>query len=40
MLQDVVQLGESEEWAEMPEEEQLRCATCGKPLWARGEQTR
>ena len=40
LIQDVVQVGESEEWSEVPEEERPRCATCGKPLWARGEQTR
>ena len=40
MLQDLVQMGESEDWSEMPQEERPRCATCGKPLWARGEQTR
>jgi hypothetical protein len=40
LIQDVVQLGESEEWSEIPEEERPRCATCGKPLVARGEQTR
>jgi hypothetical protein len=40
LIQDVVQMGESEEWSELPEEERPRCATCGKPLWARGKQTR
>src|SRR5207245_4195563 len=40
LIQDVVQMGESEEWSESPEEERPRCATCGKPLWARGKQTR
>jgi hypothetical protein len=40
LLQDMVQMGESEEWSEKPEEERPRCRTCGKPLWARGEQTR
>ena len=40
LIQDVVQMGESEDWSEMPEEERPRCATCGKPLWARGKQTR
>src|SRR5437016_14675635 len=34
VIQDVVQMGESEEWSESPEEERPRCATCGKPLWA------
>jgi hypothetical protein len=40
VLQDVVQMGESEDWSEIPEEERPRCTTCGKPLWARGKQTR
>ncbi len=40
LLQDVVQMGETEEWSQKPEEERPRCATCGKLLWARGEQTR
>ncbi|HVB21211.1 MAG TPA: hypothetical protein VNG51_04620 [Ktedonobacteraceae bacterium] len=40
LLQDLVQMGESEEWSERPEEERPRCATCGKPLWARGKQSR
>jgi hypothetical protein len=40
LIQDVVQVEESEEWSEIPEEERPRCATCGKPLWARGKQTR
>src|SRR5438105_11290296 len=40
LIQDVVQMGETEDWSQKPEEERPRCATCGKPLWARGEQTR
>ena len=40
MIQDLVQMGEAEEWSEIPEEERPRCTTCGKPLSARGEQTR
>jgi len=40
LIQDVVQMGESEPWSEMPPEERPTCATCGKPLSARGEQTR
>src|SRR5436305_5181951 len=40
VIQDVVQMGETEEWSEIPQEERPRCASCGKPLWARGEQTR
>src|ERR1700738_257753 len=38
LLQDLMQIGES--WRKKPQEERPRCATCGKPLWARGEQTR
>jgi hypothetical protein len=40
LIQDVVQMGESEDWSEIPQEERPRCATCGKPLWGRGKQTR
>ncbi len=40
LIQDLVQMGESEDWKQKPEEERPRCATCGKPLLARGEQTR
>ncbi len=40
LLQDIVQMGESEQWHELSEEERPRCATCGKSLWARGKQTR
>src|SRR5881227_3895621 len=40
MIQDIVQMGETEDWSEIPQEARPRCATCGKPLWARGEQTR
>ena len=40
LIQDVVLLGEGEDWSQKPTEERPRCATCGKPLWARGEQTR
>ncbi len=40
LLQDMVQMGETEDWSQQPEEERPRCATCGKPLSARGEQTR
>src|ERR1700730_13725438 len=40
LLQDVVQMGESEPWSEMPQEERSTCATCGQLLSARGEQTR
>src|SRR5438132_2514445 len=40
LLQDMVQMGESEQWKQKPQAERPRCATCGKPLLARGEQTR
>src|SRR5438067_2638491 len=40
MIQEVVQMGETEGWSQKPEQERPKCASCGKPLWARGEQTR
>ena len=40
LLEDLVQPGEGENWSQKPPEERPRCATCGQPLWARGEQTR
>jgi predicted RNA-binding Zn-ribbon protein involved in translation (DUF1610 family) len=40
LIQDVVQMGEPEEWSKIAEEERPRCATCGRPLSARGKQTR
>src|SRR2546421_6840154 len=40
LIQDLVQMGQSEDWSQKPEQERPRCASCGKPLWARGEQTR
>ena len=40
LIQEVVQMGETEGWNQKPEEERPRCATCGKSLSARGEQTR
>ena len=40
LLEDLVQMGESEDWSKIPAEERPRCATCGEPLWGRGEQTR
>jgi len=40
LIQDVVQMGETEEWSQQPEEERPTCATCGKPLSARGKQSR
>jgi len=40
LLQDLVLLGQDQNWSELPEEERPQCATCGMPLWGRGEQTR
>jgi YgiT-type zinc finger domain-containing protein len=40
LLEDLVQMEEGEDWRKLPPEERPRCATCGKPLSARGEQTR
>jgi YgiT-type zinc finger domain-containing protein len=40
MIQDVIQMGETQDWSQHPEEERPRCATCGEPLLARGTQTR
>ncbi|MGB8346552.1 MAG: hypothetical protein WCD86_16825 [Ktedonobacteraceae bacterium] len=40
VLQEVVQMGETQEWRKLPEAERPTCATCGKPLSARGKQSR
>src|SRR5947209_7461593 len=40
LLQELVQMGESEDWRTIPAGERPTCVTCGEPLWARGEQTR
>ena len=40
LIQDLVLLGQDEDWSELTEEERPKCPTCGKALWARGEQTR
>jgi hypothetical protein len=40
LIQDVVQMGETEDWSQKSEVERPRCATCGKTLMARGEQAR
>ena len=40
LIEEVVQMGETEAWSQKPEAEHPRCATCGTPLSARGEQTR
>lgn len=40
LIEDMVQMGESEPWRELPQEERPTCATCGKSLVARGKQSR
>ncbi|HLZ80767.1 MAG TPA: hypothetical protein VKP04_03985 [Ktedonobacteraceae bacterium] len=40
LIEDLVQLGETEEWSQKEEGERPKCATCGQPLSARGNQTR
>jgi hypothetical protein len=40
LLEDLVGMGQSEDWSKRPPEERPTCATCGRPLWARGEHTR
>jgi hypothetical protein len=40
LLQELVQMGESEDWRKISPGERPQCATCGEPLSARGEQTR
>ena len=40
LLQDLVQMGESEDWRKIPAQERPQCGTCGESLSARGEQTR
>lgn len=40
LIEDLVLMTENEDWSQKPEQERPRCATCGKTLWARGEQTR
>jgi YgiT-type zinc finger domain-containing protein len=40
LIEEVVQMGETEAWSQKPEAERPRCATCGTPLSARGERTR
>jgi hypothetical protein len=39
LLEDLVQMGESEDWRKIPPGERPTCATCGEPLSARGGQT-
>ncbi|HEX6553588.1 MAG TPA: hypothetical protein VF026_12555 [Ktedonobacteraceae bacterium] len=40
LLEDLVGMGQSQDWRERPQQERPTCATCERPLWARGEQTR
>src|SRR5881227_2557673 len=40
MIEDVVQMGETEDWSQKPQGERPKCATCGHALSARGQQTR
>ncbi len=40
LIEDVVQMGQPQGWSEIPEGERPKCASCGRPLSARGEQTR
>ncbi len=40
LIEDVVQMGETEGWGQKPEAERPTCATCGKPLAMRGEHIR
>ena len=40
LLEDLVGMRQGEDWSERSPEERPTCATCGRPLWARGEQTR
>src|SRR5260370_31033468 len=40
LIEGVVQMGESQQWSEMPPEDRPRCSTYGKSLRARWKQTR
>jgi hypothetical protein len=40
MIEDVVQMSDSEDWSQKSAGERPMCARCGKPLSARGAQTR
>ena len=40
LLEDLVGMEQSQDWSERPPEERPTCATCGRPLWTRGEHTR
>src|SRR2546421_13078963 len=43
LIQDVVQMAQTEAWSEIPQEERPKCRTCGQPLldpnqWRRSDQ--
>jgi YgiT-type zinc finger domain-containing protein len=40
LIEDAVQMGETEAWNQKRDAERPTCATCGQPLSARGAQTR
>ncbi len=40
LIEDVVQMSETEDWNQTRDAERPTCATCGQPLSARGAQTR
>jgi hypothetical protein len=40
LIQDIVHLGQSEDWSEIPQAERPKCTTCDQPLLVRGEQSR
>jgi predicted RNA-binding Zn-ribbon protein involved in translation (DUF1610 family) len=40
LIQDIVQMSESEDWSQKLAGERPSCASCGEPLSARGQQTR
>ena len=40
LIQDVVQMAQTQAWSEIAQEERPKCRTCGQPLLARGERTR
>jgi len=40
VIEDLVQMGESQSWSQLPQEQRPRCETCGKALVSRGEHSR
>jgi hypothetical protein len=40
LLEDLVQMGESEPWSQLPQEQRPTCETCGQALVSRGEHSR